>query len=109
MTRQELGFGLRRVNGNFGLDDRRDDFRRDGDRLIHKVRTEMMVENDIRSSLDVVLRALKEHGYISPRIYRYRESEDECVLMAYLDLPDRFKDEKVRSTVQFLFDYFRDS
>ena len=81
------------------LDDRREEQRREGDQLIYDIRS-MMRENEIHRSLDIVLEALKTHGYASPRIYRHRESEDECVLMAYLDLPDQFKDESVRFSVQ---------
>jgi len=103
MVRKTLRYGLVRINGNFGLDDklddRREEQRREGDQLIYDIRS-MMRENEIHRSLDIVLEALKTHGYASPRIYRHRESEDECVLMAYLDLPDQFKDESVRFSVQ---------
>ncbi|MBT4824267.1 GGDEF domain-containing protein [Candidatus Woesearchaeota archaeon] len=63
-------------------------FRREEDKVLSALEDKLDDTTDIFESLDLVLGALEEVGYVYPRIYRHRHENDMCMLVISRGLPE---------------------
>lgn len=63
---------------------------RDEDRFLEQLDVGMRSKTNIIETLDTVLKDLRGREYVCPRIYRYRPTEEECLLLRGFDLPEKF-------------------
>lgn len=73
---------------------------RDEDHFLETLDEGMRSKTDITETLDLVLAALQSRNYVCPRIYRYRPTEEECLLLRGLDLPKKFAESRTSFPVR---------
>jgi diguanylate cyclase (GGDEF)-like protein len=74
-------------------------YRRADDQFLDDIINKVVAETDLMASLDIVLDSLERRNYISPRVYRYSQERETCVLMRWLDLPDEFTRQRTEFSV----------